>query len=177
MSDLDTPITPTTSPAPAEEPLLPRLLATNVLNANLVKHMDYNKMADHKASALLTVSTVIITITLAQYDRMDRFVPEILLLTSVVAIYFSLLTIVPQVRDVSGIDIFHYQSFSKISEQEYIALGKKLINDREALYEAYLRDIYYLGSFRLKSKYRKLMYGKWALLAGLVAAGGVTLVR
>ena len=36
---------------PTEEPLIPRLLASNALRANLSKHMDLNKMADSKASA------------------------------------------------------------------------------------------------------------------------------
>ncbi|ADU65875.1 DUF5706 domain-containing protein [Desulfurispirillum indicum] len=159
-----------------EEPVLPRLLAASALQANLTKHMDYNKMADQKASALVTIATVVITITLAQYANMVFLVPEVLLVTSVISIYYSLLTIVPKVYDHNFIDPYHYQSFSKISEEEYLSLFKELIKDREKMYDAYLRDIYYLGTYRLKKKYRNLMRGKFALLAGLIAAGVLTLI-
>ncbi|MBB5022660.1 Pycsar system effector family protein [Desulfurispira natronophila] len=161
---------------PSDEPLLPRLLAANALQANLTKHMDYNKMADQKASALVTIATVVITITLAQYHNMVYLVPEILLITSVISIYYSLLTIVPKVYDHNFIDPYHYQSFAKISEAEYLDLFKELIKDREKMYDAYLRDIYYLGTYRLKRKYRNLMRGKFALLLGLISAGMLTLI-
>lgn len=162
-------------PSATDEPVIPRLLASNALRANLTKHMDYNKMADHKASALLTVATVIITITLAQFDRMEPGVPEVLLITSIVAIWFSLLTIVPRVYDTGEVDLFHYASFSKLSEDEFLQQFRATIIDKEKLYDAYIRDIYWLGSYRLRHKYRKLMYGKWALLAGLITAGSLSI--
>ncbi len=56
--------------APTDEPLIPRLLASNALRANLSKHMDLNKMADSKASMILTASSLIITITLTQYEQL-----------------------------------------------------------------------------------------------------------
>lgn len=54
-----------------EEPLIPRLLASNALRANLSKHMDLNKMADSKASMIMTAASLIITITLTQHDKLD----------------------------------------------------------------------------------------------------------
>ena len=60
-----------TSDPPQEEPLIPRLLATNALRANLSKHMDLNKMADSKASMIMTAASLIITITLTQHNQLD----------------------------------------------------------------------------------------------------------
>lgn len=55
----------------SEEPVLPRLLASNALRANLTKHMTLNQMADQKASMIMTASSLILTISLTQYDKLD----------------------------------------------------------------------------------------------------------
>ena len=54
-----------------EEPILPRLMASNALRANLSKHMTLNQMADHKASMIMTASPLMLTISVTQYDKLD----------------------------------------------------------------------------------------------------------
>ncbi len=39
-----------------DESILPRLMASNALRANLSKHMTLNQMADNKASMIMTAS-------------------------------------------------------------------------------------------------------------------------
>ena len=52
-----------------EEAVLPRLLASNALRANLSKHMTLNQMADHKASMIMTAASLMLTISVTQYDN------------------------------------------------------------------------------------------------------------
>ncbi len=155
---------------PPDEPLIPRLLASNALRANLSKHMDLNKMADSKASMIMTAASLVITITLTQYDRLD--LPTVLFLagSGCLSVIFSILAIIPPLHAGDTINLFYFRSFSELSEDEFKQRFRDCITDREKLYDAYLHEIYFLGKHRLTRKYALIRNGLWTLLAGLVSA-------
>ena len=62
-----------------DEPILPRLLASNALRANLEKHMTLNQMADTKASMIMTAASLVLTITITQMQQLDLMTVLILL--------------------------------------------------------------------------------------------------
>ena len=153
-----------------EEPIIPRLLASNALRANLTKHMTLNQMADSKAAMILTASSLVITITLTQYDKLH--LPTILLLagSGLAAVIFSILAIIPPLHVSDHTNLFYFRSFTDLTETEFKARFLDTITDREKLYDAYLHEIYYLGSHRLTRKYGLIRNGLWALLFGLLGA-------
>ena len=59
-----------------DEPILPRLLASNALRANLGKHMTLNQMADNKASMIMTAASLIaifiIPVSFYLVERLSR---------------------------------------------------------------------------------------------------------
>ncbi len=156
--------------APTDEPIIPRLLASNALRANLSKHMQLNQMADSKASMILTASSLIITITLTQYHQLDPVTIYLLLAAGVLAILFSIFAIIPPLHVRDQVNLFYFRSFSQVSEEEFARQFKECLADREKLYDAYLHEIYYLGKHRLGRKYRLISNGLWALLLGLCGA-------
>ena len=153
-----------------EEPLIPRLLASNALRANLTKHMTLNKMADSKAAMIMTASSLVITITLTQYDKLH--LPTTLLLagSGLLAVIFSILAIIPPLHVSDHTNLFYFRSFADLSEDEFKHRFKETITDRDKLYDAYLHEIYYLGTHRLTRKYGLIRNGLWALLFGLLGA-------
>ncbi|MBN1959014.1 MAG: hypothetical protein JXQ81_12380 [Desulfuromonadales bacterium] len=153
-----------------EEPLIPRLLATNALRANLSKHMDLNKMADSKASMIMTASSLVITITLTQYDKLDVVTTLLLAGSGLIAVIFSILAIIPPLHVSDHTNLFYFRSFSDLSEDEFKRQFRATITDREKLYDAYLHEIYFLGRHRLTRKYRLIRNGLWTLLIGLLSA-------
>jgi predicted membrane channel-forming protein YqfA (hemolysin III family) len=64
-----------------EEAILPRLMASNALRANLSKHMTLNQMADHKASMIMTTASLMLTISVTQYDKLGLQIFAILMAT------------------------------------------------------------------------------------------------
>ncbi|GAB4168448.1 MAG: hypothetical protein Kow00100_08490 [Geothermobacteraceae bacterium] len=156
--------------APNEEPILPRLLASNALRANLSKHMTLNQMADSKAAMILTAASLVTTIALTQTDRLPLVTVIILVLTGIVAVTFSILAIIPPLHASGRTNLFYFRSFVELDEEDFIAGFKELVKDREKLYEAYLHEIYYLGKHRLTRKYLLVRNGLWTLLGGLVLA-------
>lgn len=155
---------------PQEEPLIPRLLASNALRANLSKHMTLNQMADSKASMIMTAASLIITITLTQYDKLH--LPTILLLAGagILAVIFSILAIIPPLHVSDHANLFYFRSFGELSEEEFKSRFLETIIDRQKLYDAYLHEIYYLGTHRLTRKYGLIRNGLWSLLGGLLGA-------
>lgn len=155
---------------PEPPPILPRLLASNALRANLSKHMTLNQMADSKASMILTASSLIITITLTQYDRLHLSTVLILAGAGLLAILFSILAIIPPLHASGETNLFYFRSFAELDEETFNRQFKQTIADKDALYDAYLHEIYFLGKHRLTRKYRLIRDGLWCLLGGLIGA-------
>jgi len=164
-------------PAASEEPILPRLLASNALRANLTKHMTLNQMADSKASMIMTASSLVMTVTLTQVDRLQLLTVVVLLISGMLAILFSIFAIIPPLHAKGQTNLFYFRSFSELSEEQFMAEFRACIADKEKLYQAYLHEIYYLGKHRLTRKYTLVRNGLWSLLIGLLAAGLATLFR
>ena len=156
--------------ASVQEPVLPRLLASNALRANLSKHMVLNQMADSKAAMILTAASLITTIALTQIANLPLVTVLILAATGIMAVVFSIIAISPPLGAKGRVNLFYFRSFVEIEEEEFISRFKDVLKDREKLYDAYLHEIYYLGRHRLTRKYALVRYGLWTLLTGLVAA-------
>jgi hypothetical protein len=152
------------------EPFLPRLLASNALRANLTKHMTLNTMADSKAAMILTASSLIITITLTQHEKLDLITILILAVSGFIAILCSILAIIPPLHASGVTNLFYFRSFAKLSEEEFSAQFREILADKDKLYAAYIHEIYFLGRHRLTRKYRLIRDGLWSIMAGLIGA-------
>ena len=152
------------------EPLIPRLLASNALRANLSKHVELNKLADSKAGMIMTASSLVSTISLTQYDKLGIIATLLLAGTGLLAVIFSILAIIPPLHISDTTNLFYFRSFSELSEEEFKHQFKEAIIDRDKLYDAYIHEIYYLGSQRLTRKYTLIRNGLWVLLIGLSCA-------
>jgi hypothetical protein len=132
--------------------------------------MTLNQMADSKAAMIMTAASIIITITLTQYEKLD--LPTVLLLagSGLLSVVFSILAIIPPLHVTDTTNLFYFRSFAELSEAEYIRQFKDIIADRDKLYDAYLHEIYYLGKHRLSRKYGLIRNGLWTLLLGLLGA-------
>jgi hypothetical protein len=160
-----------------DEPILPRLLASNALRANLSKHMTLNQMADHKASMIMTAASLILTISVTQFDKLDLATFTVLMITGTLAILFSIFAIIPALHVKGVLNLFYFRSFAQVSEEEFKAAFKATISDRDKLYDAYLKEIYYLGKHRLTNKYAWIRNGLWSLMLGLAVAALLTGLR
>ena len=125
-----------------DEQILPRLLVSNALRANLTKHMTLNQMADQKASMIMTAASLMLTISVTQYDKLDFLTFLVLMLTGGLAILFSIFAIIPVLHVKGILNLFYFRSYAQVSEEEFIAAFKETIADKEKLYDAYLREIY-----------------------------------
>jgi len=151
----------------------PRSSVDNLLRTVQQHHVQLSLMADTKASILITISSIVLTIALSRSgDPLLR--PA--LLTLAAACLFSLLlaifAVLPTFRRGrrAGANILFFGHFATMSEDEYMTELERILDTDPPLYEAAVRDIHSLGVYLYRKKYRYLRLAYVALFAGFILA-------
>jgi len=134
-------------------------------------------MADTKASLLITISSIVLTIALSRSGE-PRLRPALLtlaaacLLSLLLAIIAVLPTFAPRSvrKGRAPRNALFFGHFGMLTEEEFVAEVTPLLESDELLYDAALRDIHGIGAYLYRKKYRFLRFAYVALLAGFVFA-------
>jgi hypothetical protein len=152
----------------------------HLMRAVQFHHVQLSSMADVKANMLLTMSSVVLTLCLPQVLNHSHLWPLYIL------IIFCLLTIclaayavmpklppaglpAPNLQDPS-FNILFFGDFTRLSQTQFESAMEEIMNDHSRAYGAQVREIYLLGSFLAKKKYRFLRLGYIAFISGLFAS-------
>jgi putative nucleotidyltransferase with HDIG domain len=133
-------------------------------------HIRLSEIADHKASIMLSVSSIILSIiirVLLDYPKYN--IPTLILIgVSLLSIITATLSTIPMVTSgfISRDDVLKkkgnllfFGNFHKMSIEDYSWSMKQLMNDKEYLYDTLVRDVYYLGKvLGRKYKYIRMSY-------------------
>jgi hypothetical protein len=141
-------------------------------------------MADMKASMLLTIASLVMTLAASHLTEPDLR-PGVLVLAA-----FCLLTIVlatyaampklplnrrAESRDVENpaFNLLFFGDFSRLGQEDFEKAMAEMMNDPSKTYEAQMRDIYTLGCFLASSKYRFVRWAYLSFMIGLFVAAAV----
>jgi len=145
-------------------------------------HFTLSSIADNKASTLISISALIMSIILSvlvrklQEDPYLVFPTVIILITLMGTIIFAVLATRPKVtsftitrEDISQRkgNLLFFGNFINMPVEDYEWGIKELMEDREYLYNNLIRDIYYLGLV-LDKKYRYLRIAYNIFMYGLL---------
>ena len=143
-------------------------------------HQRLSSMADNKAHIMISVNSIIISVALGLVVRKldenrNLVVPTIiLLLMNVITIIYSVLATRPKIptgyfsRDqvmTKSINLLFFGNFYKMGYADYDWGMKRMMNDKEFLYESLINDMYWHGvvlgkKYRLlRTSYSVFMYG------------------
>ena len=154
----------------------PRSSVDNLLRTVQQHHVQLSLMADTKASILITISSIVLTIALSRSGD-PRLRPA--LLTLAAACLFSLLLAIFAVlptfaRGRRGeTNILFFGHFATMSEDEYMAELEHALESDPKLYEIAVRDIHSLGVYLYRKKFRFLRLAYIALFLGFILATAV----
>ena len=170
----------TDSTLPALDSVRPRVLLDTMLRTAQQHHVHLSAMADTKASILITISSIVLTIALSRADE-PMLRPALLtlaaasLLSLLLAIVAVLPTFAPRSvqKGVARRNLLFFGHFGEMSEQEYLRQIEPLLHSDTLIYEAMLRDLYGIGAYLYRKKYRFLRFAYVALLAGFIMATAV----
>ena len=145
-------------------------------------HTQLSSMADMKANMLLTITSVVITLSV-------RYITEPHLKWAIVVlIAFCLMTIglatyavMPKIPFFSkketsetirspGFNILFFADFVRLSYDEFETTMEEVMNDPSLTYQVQIKELYSLGTFLAKKKYRFLRLGYITFIVGAFAS-------
>jgi hypothetical protein len=148
----------------------------NVLRTIQQHHVQLSVMADTKASILITISSIVLTLALSRSD-IPLLRPALITIavSSLISLLLAILAVLPTFRRRRDMkpNLFFFGHFASMSEAEFMDEMERAVVTDEALYTAATRDIHSLGVYLYRKKYRFLRLAYIALLSGFVIATAV----
>jgi hypothetical protein len=144
-------------------------------------HMILSQMADTKANMLLTVSSVVLTISIAQMRDPDLR-PALLTLCAftLAALLMAILAVLPKAKSLVPRDLktglppwfspVFFGHFSALKPDEFHRLIAGALRSDAGVYETLANDLYGLGNYLAKHKYRYLRWAYLFLLSGFACS-------
>lgn len=156
----------------------PRSSVDNLLRTIQQHHVQLSLMADTKASILITISSIVLTIALSRSgDAQFRSALLTLAAASLFSLLLAVIAILPTFRAASsrpgpqaGRNLLFFGHFATMSEDEFMSEIEKMLLDEALLYETAVRDIHSLGVYLYRKKYRFLRFAYVSLITGFVLA-------
>jgi hypothetical protein len=149
-------------------------------------HVQISVMADTKANILITVCSIILTIAISNLGRTEM--RQALLALSVftlLSLVLAVVAILPKFLKMkvegselpAAFNLIFFGHFTSIPRERFLReLGKALETD-EHVYEVLANDLYSMGSYLDRWKYRYLRWAYVALLTGFVASAVIGFVE
>lgn len=152
-------------------------------------HYTLNELVDRKASIMITVNSIILSLVLGgllgEFREHGHFhltaqnLPILVLtLSSVGSIIFAILSIRPSIthgefteediRNRQG-NLLYYGNFHNMALRDYEWAFLEMMSDQDYLYSSMVKDIYFLGQI-LKTKYKHIRIALTIFLFGISAA-------
>jgi hypothetical protein len=148
-------------------------------------HVQLSLMADRKANMMMTVASLLVPLSL-RYIQSPEFQSA-----AVVMIVFCILTVIlaayaampklsrsektsmeTDVNDPS-FNLLFFGAFSKMSYPEFETAMEDVMNDPNRTYEAQVREVYIMGRYLERKKYRFVRLAYMSFIAGAVGSSGV----
>ncbi len=142
-------------------------------------------MADAKANMMLTVASVVITLSVAHLATPDlRLASAIMIVFCSMTILLAAYATMPKRPILNlgeerpnphapGFNLMFFGDFSKLTYGEYMEAMEEVINDPGKTYEAQVRDVYLLGCFLEKRKFRFVRLAYISFITGMLLSGAV----
>ena len=135
------------------------LVRASILSATTHKLYRYISLADQKAMGLIIVNSAIIPFAMNGLDNHSDFkIPATLaIITGTISIMMAIICIFPKRRGgrkpIGQRNLLHFSEIAMLSEDEFMAEFNPVYNDRGALSQAVIKDIYDVSSRVLAPKF------------------------
>src|SRR5262245_198695 len=134
-------------------------------------------MADTKASIMITVCSIVLTVGITRFESPILRWPLVMLTVGTLcSLIFAILAVLPATTPPSGMDdtspafnLFFFGHFAQLSRERFEARIDALARDDGRIYAMLARDIYGQGLVLARKKYRLLRWSYLVFLAGLSA--------
>jgi hypothetical protein len=171
---------PASPPRPGSFADIPeRNTADNLLRNVQQHHVALSVMADNKANIIITVASIVLTLVFGRMtDTSLRLSALTLGVFTLIALLLAILAVLPKYRLLrprgaelpEGFNPLFFGHFGGLTRERYLAEMHKVLSQDGTPYVAWVGDIYALGSYLGRHKYRYLRWSYLFFLAGFVLA-------
>ena len=151
-------------------------------------HVSLSSMADKKANMMLTIASLMIPLSTGfLYNERSRLAAVSLIgfcvLTILLAAYAAMPKIKTDGKPVSSLDLeetsfnlLFFGSFVRMGYGEYEKAMEKMMNDPNEVYRTQLREIYSMGQYLARKKYRFVQFSYLAFIAGILSSSVIYII-
>lgn len=160
--------------------------AETLFKITSTNHLKLSYIADRKANILLSVNAIILSISLSQLiPKLDNIENEFLVYPTLIFVSFSVVSIILSVivtrpsvtsgkftkEDVKAkkVNLLFFGNFHKMELDEFEDGLKEMANDKEYMFSAMTKDLYFLGKV-LDRKYRLLRLNYNVFMIGIIVS-------
>lgn len=142
-------------------------------------HVALSSMADTKANIIITVSSIVLTLSLGKMsDASLRLSMLTLIFFSLAALLLAILAVLPKYRPLKIDDIaipenfnlIFFGHFATLSRKHFLTEFAKTLESSGISYLTLANDVYSLGSYLARHKYRYLRWSYLCFLLGFILA-------
>ena len=142
-------------------------------------HVALSAMADTKANIIITVSSIVLTLSLGKLGEPElRLSVLTLCVFTLIALLLAILAVLPKYRSLKltttelpyEFNLFFMGHFSELSRERFLTEVARSMRTDGSVYAALANDIYSLGVYLRRYKYRYLRYSYLSFIAGFVLA-------
>ena len=152
----------------------------HLMRATQFHHVQLSSMADVKANMLLTMSSVVLTLCLPQVLQHSHLWPlYILICFCLVTICLAAYAVMPKLPPAHqpapdyhdpSFNLLFFGDFTRMSQAQFESAMEEIMNDPSRTYGTQVRELYLLGTFLVKKKYRYLHLGYITFITGFFAS-------
>ncbi len=145
-------------------------------------HVQLSVMADTKANILITVSSIILTMVLGNFDK-PALLPAMMTLAAFTftALLLAVIAVLPKYRPLrvgpgalpDTFNLLFFGHFAELPRDRFLEEIATSMKADGSVYETMARDVYSMGYYLAHYKYRFLRWSYLFFLGGFVFAGMV----
>jgi len=158
-----------------------RNTSDNVLRTAQQHHVALSSMADTKANIIITVSSIVLTLSFGKMTEVNvRASAVILTVFTLAALLLAILAVLPKYRPLrltssdlpENFNLLFFGHFAELSRERYLTEIAQLLKPDGSIYATQANDLYSLGVYLSRHKYRYLRLSYLFFLTGFVLACG-----
>jgi hypothetical protein len=152
-----------------------------------VHHTQLSSMADMKANMLLTITSVVITLSVRYIAEPQlKWAIVVLIAFCLITIGLATYAVMPKIpfffrREARetikspGFNLLFFADFVRLTYEEFETSMEKIMNDPNLTYEVQVKELYTLGMYLAKKKYRFLKLAYITFIIGAFASATIGL--
>jgi hypothetical protein len=151
-----------------------------ILRTTQQHHVTLSAMADTKASIIITVSSIVLTLSLGKLDQPElRMSVLTLTVFTLLALLLAILAVLPKYRPLRlkrdaelppHFNLLFFGHFTELPRERFLAEIARSMRTDGTVYLTMAKDIYSLGSYLAHHKYLYLRFSYLSFLTGFIAA-------